>query len=100
MSVLVYTESEQGKFKKTAFEAASYAKAVANQMGTTVTAVTINANDASELGTYGVDKVLNITNSDLDAFNANAYASSIEQAAKQEGADKLLLLVLVQIANT
>ena len=43
MSVLVYTESEKGKFKKTALEVASYAKAVADQMGTTVTAVTINA---------------------------------------------------------
>ena len=91
MSVLVYTESEQGKFKKTAFEAASYAKAVANQMGTTVTAVTINANDASELGNYGVDKVLNITNSELEAFNANAYASSLEQAAKQEGSDVVIV---------
>ncbi|WCO02109.1 electron transfer flavoprotein subunit alpha/FixB family protein [Psychroserpens ponticola] len=91
MSVLVYTESEQGKFKKTAFEAASYAKAVANQMGTTVTAVAINANDTSELGTYGVDKVLNITNGDLKAFNANAYASSIEQAAKQENATVVIV---------
>ncbi len=36
MSVLVYTESEQGAFKKAAFEVASYAKAVANQLGTTV----------------------------------------------------------------
>ena len=60
MSVLVYTESENGKFKKTAFEAASYAKAVAEQMGTTVTAIAINANDVSALGTYGVDKVLNV----------------------------------------
>lgn len=57
MSVLVYTESEQGKFKKAALEVASYAKAVANQIGTTVTAVTFNASDASELGNYGVDKV-------------------------------------------
>ncbi|MEM5565910.1 electron transfer flavoprotein subunit alpha/FixB family protein [Psychroserpens sp. AS72] len=84
MSVLVYTESEQGKFKKTAFEVASYAKAVANQLGTTVTAITFNAADASELGNYGVDKVLKVTNSDLDKFNANAYASAIAQAAKQE----------------
>ena len=91
MSVLVYTESEQGKFKKTALEAASYAKAVADQMGTTVTAVTINTNDASELGNYGVDKVLNINNGDLNAFNANAYASSIEQAAKQENADVVIV---------
>ena len=41
MSVLVYTESEKGKLKKTALEVASYAKAVANQLGTTVTAVAI-----------------------------------------------------------
>ena len=64
MSILVYTESEQGKLKKGAFEVASYAKAVANQLGTTVTAVTINANSVSELGNYGVDKVLSITNGD------------------------------------
>lgn len=91
MSVLVYTESEQGKFKKTAFEAASYAKAVADQMGTTVTAVTINTVDVSELGTYGVDKVLNISNGDLDKFNANSYASAIEQAAKQEDAKVVVI---------
>ena len=50
MSVLVYTKSDQGKFKKTALEVASYAKAVADQLGTTVTAITINAGDTSELG--------------------------------------------------
>jgi electron transfer flavoprotein alpha subunit len=91
MSVLVYTESEQGKFKKTALEAASYAKAVADQMGTSVTAVTINANDTSELGNYGVDKVLSITNDDLSAFNANSYASAIEQAAKHENASVVIV---------
>ena len=91
MSVLVYTESEQGKFKKTAFEVASYAKAVADQMGTSVTAVTVNAGDTAELGTYGVDKVLHINNSDLETFNANAYASAIEQAAKKEDAKVVII---------
>ncbi len=91
MSVLVYTESENGKFKKTALEVASYAKAVANQLGTTVTAVTINASDASELGQYGVDKVLNVSNSSLDAFNAKTYAAVIEQAAKSEGAKAVIV---------
>ena len=61
MSVLVYIESDQGKFKKSALEVASYGKAVADQLGTSVTAVTFNANDASELGKYGVDKVLNVS---------------------------------------
>ncbi|WP_396602207.1 electron transfer flavoprotein subunit alpha/FixB family protein [Algibacter sp. R77976] len=91
MSVLVYTESEQGAFKKAAFEVASYAKAVANTLGTTVTAVAINANDTSSLGNYGVDKVLNITNSQLDNFNAKAYASAINQAAEKESAKVVIV---------
>ncbi len=91
MSVLVYTESDQGKFKKGALEVASYAKAVADQLGTTVTALAINANDTSELGTYGVDKVLNVSNSDLDAFNAKVYADVIKQAAEKESAQVVVV---------
>ncbi|MBR9915782.1 MAG: electron transfer flavoprotein subunit alpha/FixB family protein [Algicola sp.] len=91
MSVLVYTESEQGTFKKVALEVASYAKAVADQMGTTVTAVAINAGDTSELGKYGVDKVLHASSGDLDKFNAKTYASVIEQAAKQEGSKVVIV---------
>ena len=91
MSVLVYTESENGKFKKTALEVASYAKAVANQLGTTVTAVTVNAADTSELANYGVDKVLNVSNSALDAFNAKSYASVIKQAAEKEDAKVVIV---------
>ncbi len=86
MSVLVYTESEEGKFKKAAFEVASYAKEVANMLGTTVTAVSINASDSSELGNYGVDKVLEIKNDKLSTFNAKAYAGALQQAAEKEGA--------------
>lgn len=86
MSVLVYTESEGQKFKKTAFEVASYAKEVAAMLGTTVTAVSINGGNSSELGLYGVDKVLEIKNDKLSTFNAKAYADAIKQAAAQEGA--------------
>jgi electron transfer flavoprotein alpha subunit len=86
MSVLVYTESDQGRFKKTAFEVASYAKAVADQLGTTVTAITINAGDTSELDTYGVSKVLKVSNTSLESFNAKIYADVIKQAAAKEGA--------------
>ena len=85
MSVLVYTESDQGKFKKVALEVASYGKAVAKQMGTTVTAITVNAEDTSILGNYGVDKVLKVNDSKLDAFNAKSYAEIIKQAADKEG---------------
>ncbi|WP_108807878.1 electron transfer flavoprotein subunit alpha/FixB family protein [Aquimarina spinulae] len=86
MSILVYTESEGQKFKKAAFEVASYAKEVAAMLGTTVTAVSINGGDSSELGAYGVDKVLEIKNDKLSTFNAKAYADAIKQAAVQEDA--------------
>ncbi len=91
MSVLVYTESEQNKFKKAAFEVASYAKAVADQLGTTVTAVAINADNTSELGNYGVDKVLKVSNSELENFNAKAYADILKQAAEAENAQVVIV---------
>ncbi len=91
MSVLVYTESEKGKFKKTAFEVVSYAKAVADKIGSSVTAVAVNADDASELGKYGASKVLNVKNDSLSPFNAKSYASVLEQAAKNEGSKVVIL---------
>ena len=84
MSVLVYAESEGGQLKKVAFEAASYGKAVADQMGTEVIAVTFNVADADALGNYGVSKVMNIT---FDGnFDAKIYASGIQQAASDAAA--------------
>jgi electron transfer flavoprotein alpha subunit len=95
MSVLVYTETEDGKFKKAAFEVASYAKEVAG--GDEVVAVSFNATDASELGKYGVSKVLNIQNDKLGKFNAEAYADALKQAAEKEGSK---VIVLSQSANS
>ena len=91
MSILIYAEYAEGKFKKVAFELASYAKKVAETLGTTVTAVTINAGDVSELSKYGVDKVLKVNNDKLSGFTAKAYADVIKQAAEKENV-KLVLL--------
>lgn len=97
MSVLVYTETEEGKFKKAALEAASYAKGVADKMGTSVTAVAFNANDVTELAKYGVEKVLKIQVEKLEKFNAEAYADALKQAVQQEAAK---VVVLSQTANS
>jgi electron transfer flavoprotein alpha subunit len=91
MSILIYAEYAEGKFKKVAFELASYAKKVAESLGTTVTAVTVNAGDVSELSKYGVDKVLKVNNDKLSGFTAKAYADVIKQAAQKEDI-KLILL--------
>lgn len=91
MSILIYAESAEGKFKKVAFELASYAKKVAEATGTSVTALTINASDVSELGKYGVDKVLKVSNDKLNNFNAKAYADVIQQAVQKENAKIVVL---------
>ena len=87
MSVLVYTESENGKLKKAALEVASFAKGIADLMGTSVTAVSINAENVDELKTYGVE---------LSKFNADAYAEVITQASKKEDSK---VVVISQSAN-
>lgn len=91
MSVLIYAESAEGKFKKVALELASYAKKIADSMGTTVTAVTINAGNSQDLAAYGVSKVLKVNNDKLSAFSAKAYADVIRQAAEKEGAKVVVL---------
>ncbi len=91
MSVLVYTESEGGSFKKIAHEAVSYARGIADAMGTSVTAVSINSSGSEELGTYGASKVLEINDASLDTFNASAYADAVAEAAKNEGAEVVVL---------
>jgi electron transfer flavoprotein alpha subunit len=90
MSVLLYTESNEGKFKKAAYEAASYAKKVADMLGTTVTAVSINASENASLAQYGVNKVLKVQDGNLNNFSAKAYASLITQAAKNENAKVII----------
>src|SRR5690606_16684122 len=91
MSVLIYTETEQGKFKTVAFEVASYAKAIAKQLDTTVTAVAINVEDTSALAAYGVDKVLNVSEPGLEVFNAKVYANVIKQASEKENTKVVVL---------
>ena len=95
MSVLVYIESEQGKLKKSALEVASYGKAIANQLGINVTAITFNMSDASELGTYGVDKIMNVNN--VKEINAKIYANYIQQVAESENSN---LVILSSSANS
>jgi electron transfer flavoprotein alpha subunit len=92
MSILIYAESSsEGKFKKVAFELASYAKKVAESLNTTVTAITVNNNDVSELSKYGVNKVLKVSDDKLKNFTAKAFADVVKQAAEKEHV-KLVLL--------
>lgn len=94
MSVLVYVEQVDGKFKKSVFEAVSYAKAIADKQSGSLTAISIGnvaESELKELGKYGASKVLNVSNGQLKNFVNQAYAAVIAEAAKKESADVVVL---------
>lgn len=94
MSVLVYVEQVDGKFKKSVFEAVSYAKAIAAQTGTTLSALSIgevSETELQELGKYGAEKILSVTTTELKNFVNQAYAAVVAEAAQKEGADIIVL---------
>ncbi|MDP2721578.1 MAG: electron transfer flavoprotein subunit alpha/FixB family protein [Bacteroidales bacterium] len=94
MSILVYTENWDGKFKKFSFELVSYAAAVAKQRGTTVTALSIGKvadSELEKLSTYGTKKVLSITDDRFNSLDNKAMSKAIVAAAKAEGAKIIVL---------
>lgn len=94
MSVLVFTENWDGKFKKSSFELASYATKVAEMLGTTATAVSIGNVDDSELkslGNYGVKKVMSAKNDSLNVHDSQAYTKVIAEAAQKESAKVIII---------
>jgi electron transfer flavoprotein alpha subunit len=91
MSVVVFAEASEGKFKKIALEAISYGKKVADQLDTQLVALTINADNATELSNYGAQKIINVTNDSLKSFNAKITASIIKQIAVKENAEVVII---------
>ena len=86
MSVLVYTENWEGQFKKKTFELVSYARAVADQLNTTVTAISIGSVEDTQLeklGTYGAAKVKHVETG-LETLDNQLYANTITGAAEEE----------------
>ncbi|UFK97619.1 electron transfer flavoprotein subunit alpha/FixB family protein [Kaistella faecalis] len=82
MAVFVYAENINGVYKKAAFEAVSYAKAVADKLGETVTAISVNPTDSSDLlYKYGAEKVISIKDEGLKNFSAKAYAQAVNEVA-------------------
>jgi len=91
MSVLVFADASEGKYKKSAFEVVSYGKKVAEQLGTSLVVLSMNADSPSDLYTYGAERVLNVSNDSLKNFNAKAYASVINQAVEKESATVVIV---------
>ncbi|MRJ10158.1 electron transfer flavoprotein subunit alpha/FixB family protein [Ornithobacterium rhinotracheale] len=72
MSVLVYAETHQGKFKKSAFEALSYAQ----NLNEEIAALCVNAIQPEELFAYGAQKVINLQSE--QTIDAQVIAKQID----------------------
>jgi electron transfer flavoprotein alpha subunit len=92
--VLVFAENWDGKFKKSTYEAVSYAAEIAKMIGGNCVAVTIgnvSDGDAKQLGKYGASKVLSVKNDKLNGLVSQAYSSVIAQAAQSIGAKAVVI---------
>ena len=94
MSVLVYTENWDGKFKKLSFELVSYATRVAEMLNTSCIALSIgNVDDAElkKLGSYGAQKILSVNSDNLKVFDTQNYTEAIAQVAKNNDAKVVVI---------
>ena len=92
MSILVFIESADGAIKKTSLEAIAYAAAmndgdvIAVAMGST-----IDSGALEKAGSYGATKVMHASDERLNEDQIQAYASVLNQAMEQTGANTLVL---------
>ena len=91
MGVLVYIESEENKYKKTAYEALSYGKALADKMGVKGSGLVFNCSDTDSLKKYGADKIITIDNSDFEKFSSKKYSHAIAEVIKSENSSVVIL---------
>jgi len=94
MSVLVFTENWDGKFKKSSFELVSYASKLAEMLNTTSTALSlgnVEKDELEKLGKFGVKKIISITNENLKNLDNQVYSNVISEVAQKEGAKIIIL---------
>ncbi|MCD4663869.1 MAG: electron transfer flavoprotein subunit alpha/FixB family protein [Bacteroidales bacterium] len=94
MSVLVYCENWDRKFKKLSFELVSYANEIAKTNGTSVTALSIGnveQDELNKLGDYGANKIIEVKDDKLSHLINSAYSAIISQVAEKEGSKVIIL---------
>lgn len=93
MSILVYTENWDGKFKKLSFELVSYAAAIAKEMGVSVTALSIGDvadDELKKLGGFGAAKILTVNDARFSSLDNKAISMAVAKAAEAESAKVII----------
>ncbi|MFL2590484.1 MAG: electron transfer flavoprotein subunit alpha/FixB family protein [Flavobacteriaceae bacterium] len=72
MAIVVYLETENGNFKKSALEVSSYGRKLADQTKTNLHGIAFNSSDPHKIQKYGVEKLINIKTDHV--FDARIYS--------------------------
>jgi electron transfer flavoprotein alpha subunit len=89
MSVLVFTENWDGKFKKISFELVSYAAKLAEMLNTSAIAMTIGTvseDELQKLGRYGASRIIHANGEGLTVLDNQTWVNIIEGTAEKEKA--------------
>ncbi|MCX6282566.1 MAG: electron transfer flavoprotein subunit alpha/FixB family protein [Bacteroidetes bacterium] len=94
MSVLVFVENWDGRFKKLSLELVSYASKVAGMIGCNTIAVSIGKVDDAELSrlaAYGASKIVSVESECLAVFDNQNFTSAIATVAMKQDAKVVIL---------
>ncbi len=94
MSVLIFTENWDGKFKKLSFELVSYGAKVAEMLGTSAVAVSIGNvadDELTKLGKYGAKKIIKLEDELFNIFDNKSYSAAIAEIAQKEEAQVIII---------
>jgi len=92
MSVIVFLESWEGKFKKNTWEAAQYAAKTAEMMGADAVGVTFGKleDDAAAAGKFGLKKVISLGD-DFNQFDNYRFAEALQKVAAENNANTYII---------
>lgn len=94
MSVLVYIENWDGKFKKPTYELLTYAHDLSKALGQNLVGLSIGDVDVADLTSlqkYGLSRVLTASGGDLSSFKANAYTTVLASAMETANVDVVVM---------
>ncbi len=94
MSVLVFAENWDGKFKKITFELLSYSVKVAEMLNTSAIALTlgkVQEGELEKLKSYGVKKLIHVADEPLNQLDNKVYTEVIAEVAKKEQSTVIIL---------
>jgi electron transfer flavoprotein alpha subunit len=88
MSVLIFVDHADGHIKKAAYEVLTYGTDIARQLNIPAEGLllgTVN-DDLTTLGKYGISKIHQVKNENLNHADAQVYAKAVEEAARATNA--------------